>query len=498
VIRFSAALVAVAIGVLIGGIATGKLLLVYIAIVVSAVALVALAIGVMLKREELFGEGQGLVPAAAGAGPVPLVRVGESQAKVSPSAQVAPPPERTDLSAARPAEAGQGRVADPVPPWATPAARDPRSSPALDPRPAWMMPAGQDTSAGRASSGQADGWDVPDGDAQAATTAARSWAAPSSSTVSTDAPPAKPSAGSGSTPPPSWFDRLGKSVLADAPASTSTPAPGAESGWSWSSQDSTAPAPAGATASDSGGEDDDPKSGASLAVHGGVSRSDRASLTSDREPRSGEMREAQGAGSNPSGADEVRPSLGEAEDGALSRESPSFRAGRVQWPTRYSWLDDETDEGGEADEANAEPGSKSPASADTSSDIGSAAAPQDTAAPRASAPADAGPSEHAATAEHVAVAAVPDPGPERDVVGEAEAESDAEVTGEAASEPPAEGPADAAPEAGLVAVVKGVPRYHAPDCVLIRFMPEGDAQRQSIPEAREAGCTPCSVCQPDG
>ena len=38
-IRFSAALVAVAIGVLIGGIATSKLLLVYIAIVVSAVAL---------------------------------------------------------------------------------------------------------------------------------------------------------------------------------------------------------------------------------------------------------------------------------------------------------------------------------------------------------------------------------------------------------------------------------------------------------------------------
>ena len=41
-IRFSAALVAVAIGVLIGGIATSKLLLVYIAIAVSAVALVAL------------------------------------------------------------------------------------------------------------------------------------------------------------------------------------------------------------------------------------------------------------------------------------------------------------------------------------------------------------------------------------------------------------------------------------------------------------------------
>jgi len=95
VIRFSAALVAVAIGVLIGGIATSKLLLVYIAIVVSAVALVALAVGVVLKREELFGEGQGLLPAGAGAGPVLQARAGESagesQDKVPASAHVAPP-----------------------------------------------------------------------------------------------------------------------------------------------------------------------------------------------------------------------------------------------------------------------------------------------------------------------------------------------------------------------------------------------------------------------
>jgi arginyl-tRNA synthetase len=74
----------------------------------------------------------------------------------------------------------------------------------------------------------------------------------------------------------------------------------------------------------------DIKSGASLADHGGVNSCDRSPSTSDRGPRSGEMREAQGAGSNPSGADEVRPSSGEAEDGALSRESPSFTARRVQ------------------------------------------------------------------------------------------------------------------------------------------------------------------------
>ena len=67
-IRFSAGLVVVAIGVLIGGVATSKLSLVYMAIAVSALALVVLAIGVALKRDELFGGGPESAPAGAGAG----------------------------------------------------------------------------------------------------------------------------------------------------------------------------------------------------------------------------------------------------------------------------------------------------------------------------------------------------------------------------------------------------------------------------------------------
>jgi hypothetical protein len=70
VIRFSAALVVVAVGVLIGGVATGTLLLVYVAIVLSALALIALAVGVALKRDELFGgterPGEDVMGAAAG------------------------------------------------------------------------------------------------------------------------------------------------------------------------------------------------------------------------------------------------------------------------------------------------------------------------------------------------------------------------------------------------------------------------------------------------
>ncbi len=48
-----------------------------------------------------------------------------------------------------------------------------------------------------------------------------------------------------------------------------------------------------------------------------------------------------------------------------------------------------------------------------------------------------------------------------------------------------------------VTVVPGVPRYHSPQCILIRFMGEDDLNRMSIGEARQAGCTPCRACQPD-
>ena len=55
-IRFSAFLVAVAVGLLVAGVVTSRLLLVYIAIGVSGVALLVLGIGALVKRRELFGE----------------------------------------------------------------------------------------------------------------------------------------------------------------------------------------------------------------------------------------------------------------------------------------------------------------------------------------------------------------------------------------------------------------------------------------------------------
>jgi hypothetical protein len=468
VIRFSAALVAVAIGVLIGGIATSELVLVYIAIVVSAVALVALAIGVLLSRDELFGEIKGIAPAGAGASPGPSDRSGEGQDRVPSAAQVTPPlpfpgaavgyagafgataqaapsPAGADLSATRPVTAvGTGRAASPVPPWESPAREPWPPSAQRDRAGARAQPAWQDPAPG----GAAGGLGATGADTRPAPAVPRSWAAPPSSpvvarTVSADPLPAdasaaEPGSGSGSTPP-SWFDRLGNPAGAK-PADTST----------------------------SGAEDDD-------------------------------------------------------------------------WPTRYSWLEDETDETGgtgEADAAVARPEderpvpegapggaghpdagddeSAQPAAAtvaapvlagpsgdDSTGDSGSAGAGRgsnltaDITASESAGPAAEADADDAASAEEgVSSHGDPDaegragaPGQGAEAAGETDAASE-----ETVGEPPAGSGTDLA----LVAVVRGVRRYHQPDCVLIRFMPEGDVQKLTIPQATEEGCTPCTACQLDG
>jgi hypothetical protein len=73
------------------------------------------------------------------------------------------------------------------------------------------------------------------------------------------------------------------------------------------------------------------------------------------------------------------------------------------------------------------------------------------------------------------------------------AEPQAESAG---MEPPSADAQDPVPGDDLVAVLRGVPRYHQPDCVLIRFMPEGDVQRLPAAQAKADGCTPCAACQP--
>jgi hypothetical protein len=408
VIRFSAALVAVAIGVLIGGIATSKLLLVYIAIVVSAVALLALAIGVVVKREELFGEGQGLVPADAGAAPVLPARTGESPnqskpvASVPPSApfqgpaagygspfdgtafgrasfdsavQAAPPVTAAPPSVASPAAPhGQGRDrgADPVPPWEARPARGQWSSSPL----------------------------------------------PGSAAASTV---------------PDWMPggRAASAPVGQAPATAPSPA--------------MTPQPSGPLSAPVG----------------------QAPATAPSPTMSPQSSGASGAGPGPAAPAWFAPQARPADAAPSAAEAPAEPADEEDgWPARSSRPDDE------AGESPDETG-RSGAPADQAAEAGTAVpAPEDTGT-------EPGPGE---------------PEPEPAGPDTASAELPAESVD---SEPPsADAGEDPVPGDDLVAVLRGVPRYHQPDCVLIRFLPEGDVQRLPAAQAQADGCTPCAACQP--
>ena len=111
-IRFSAFLVVVAVGMLVAGVVTSKLLLVYIAIGVSGVALLALGIGAAVNWRELTGKPETAAaetsaqgPAAAAAGrqaPAPQVspawrhrsRSRPPRAAAAPAGSGGPPPLR--------------------------------------------------------------------------------------------------------------------------------------------------------------------------------------------------------------------------------------------------------------------------------------------------------------------------------------------------------------------------------------------------------------------
>ena len=549
-IRFSAALVAVAIGVLIGGIATSELLLVYIAIVVSAVALVALAIGVVLKRGELFGEGQGLVPAAAGLGPVLPARAGEGQAPLfgengQAGTHVAPSPPFAGAtagyvggttpaspstaaapSAPRTAAAGPGRPAEPVPPWESQAARGPWSPVESRPAPDWM-PAGQgDRAAGAAgataartpSAWQQDttppvaqgGWGGQDADAQAAATAPRPWA-PQSTPPVPGPPDVKPAGGSASAAP-SWFDRLGGQASTVTPTSaTGAPATPAVP---------TVAAPTVST-----------PTGAPPAVPGGpVPRENVAGGTESGKPASSETDAGHTDSGNTRPGNTGSGNTGSGNTGAVDDDD--------DWPTRYSWLEDDGDESGEGGEATGSADGTTGASASAAATVAAPSLDAGTTALGSTALGSTAPGttgdgtpDHAAgdvadadEAEepdaHIIAfpghAAAPAPssangaGPHGGRADEASADpedDDPEADTEAETGPTATADADngadatdptVANGAALVTVVPGVPRYHRPDCVLIRFMPEGDVQKLPVAEAKDAGCTPCAACQPTG
>jgi hypothetical protein len=123
VIRFSAFLVVVAVGVLVAGVVTSKLLLVYIAIGVSGVALLALGIGAAVNWRELTGKSKTADTSAQGPAPVLPVPVPVPPKPVppepvpavtAPAARSASSPPATSVPAG-PSRAGYLPAAAPAP-----------------------------------------------------------------------------------------------------------------------------------------------------------------------------------------------------------------------------------------------------------------------------------------------------------------------------------------------------------------------------------------------
>jgi hypothetical protein len=181
------------------------------------------------------------------------------------------------------------------------------------------------------------------------------------------------------------------------------------------------------------------------------------------------------------------------------------------WPTRYSWLDEEeADEAVESDDVPLE-SDDAVAAEVAAGDLPEPTSPEASKSPAAAAGAEEAAAEHVAAekadaAETAAPAAAPaalegtdaaDEAPVLPSVTHPAAEPEAEPPAE--DKPPAEDEPSARQESGtkMVTVVPGVPRYHEPDCILIRFMPSGDVQTKSIPEAKAGKCTPCAACQPE-
>jgi len=419
VIRFSAALVAVAIGVLIGGIATSKLLLVYIAIVVSAVALVALAIGVAVKREELFGEGQGLVPAGAGAAPGRSAPAGEShdQHRVVADRPVTAP-DWPGVAADRP-----GATAD----WPSPAVSVPPSVPGT----------GSTAGHGAAFGGTAVG---AGGSAfgETAQVAAPS-AAPPQSAANPLAPP------TAAEPVASWEAQSARDQWSSSP---------------WPSRTAADPAP------------DRMPSGTDVNEPGVPAAATAPTPTSAVFPRPPARSGRSSAGAEPvtnwfapkvrsAGADP--PAMEAPADAASADQSASAPAGRGAGQAREAAAD-ETPAGDVVADGDAPDG-----------DIPSAEATASVAV--------VGQEPGSATETGPQTETEREPGPAESETGDADGEGSAGQDGPAAA-------------AVMVAVLPGVPRYHQPDCVLIRFMPEDDIQRLPVAQAKADGCTPCAACQP--
>jgi hypothetical protein len=200
VIRFSAFLVAIALGLLVAGVVTSKLVLVYVAIGVSGVALLALGVGALIKRKELFGQPESAQSESTGP------RLAEpGLARSEPTAGHVPPaqaePQVAPWEAPVPAASAWPPAAPPAPSRAgyLPTDQPPRPA-AFTPRPpAGSPPAGSPPAAPVVPPPTPGAWDWHD-DAPATQVFPR--AEPPSPSVPEPAEPPQPAASQAAESPP--------------------------------------------------------------------------------------------------------------------------------------------------------------------------------------------------------------------------------------------------------------------------------------------------------
>ena len=167
-IRFSAFLVVVAVGLLVAGVVTSKLLFVYIAIGVSGVALLALGIGAAVNWRELTGKSgtaelKMVETSAQGPAPVPpepVPAVPAPASAVAPAPQAQPGLQGHPRSAPSPAAAGAAPAASGWPVTAASIPTGPSRAgylPAAEPPPRAKPPAAPAPAAARGSGSSSPG-----------------------------------------------------------------------------------------------------------------------------------------------------------------------------------------------------------------------------------------------------------------------------------------------------------------------------------------------------
>jgi hypothetical protein len=514
-IRSSALLTAVAMAVLVAGVSAANLALIYVSIAVSIIAAVTLAVGVVLRRRELFGE-TGAAPqldqpgwaAPKTARPVPARPMADDRVPADHGARredTRRDGEQPGDLAARLRKAGSGTRAD------AGLARWPASIAAKG------APATAGRGGGHTTSGGGAGWP------------------PGPGSVAGPGRPAEPGrdregAGRGQGPATARPDREhagpgrgrgDRGRAAAGRADRAQTAPGHDC-------DQETPAR----------RDHQPGlRGRDEAVAGQQAEAFRLPPQSERaRARAEELGRA--SSGDPAGAEPERHPAGADEpgDGAARTGATARPAVPGAWSAWSGARAGDQGAGADAAEAGHDPAYRDAAHderAATQTTAGAAAGTEAGAAGEtADRQAEAGVLDDAAVVEAAALAGpggaapgeaerpAPDgPGDTAGSTAEAEGGSAPSSTHDAADTSKAAdaGEAAAAEEAGdaghsgaagsdadgssplddQVTVVPGVPRYHRRGCILIRFLSDGDLEISTRSAAEAAGLVPCKACQPD-